>query len=361
MAREGHERLLERLRQVGPARVPLDDILACFHVVHPELRNEPDAPRLLLQYLKTLDAEARVRTPQGKRHWTPSPGTQLPRWVVLPRSSETPARSLDAASYSWVPKLAFAASLRRRSEIETARAINDYLIARPSNAIGVPTRERSLEVFGDEKRLDTLADAAGNLFAGRLHLSDLDCYAVAAPIPHQTFPKARGSAVLVVENHHTYWSLVRANEQHLRYAAVCYGGGNRWTRASAAGEGGSDSDLDRILRECASEKLCYFGDVDPAGLEIPYRVNRMRCEAELPEVIPERTLYAWLIRHGRRVDARETPARDRLTQLRALAVEWLGMDLGTGAADLIEHDQRLPQEGLSYPHICEWRQEWAGG
>ena len=78
-----------------------------------------------------------------------------------------------------VPALAFAADERNLARRTTLEAINTFLIAKRREKLHpVPTRERSLHIFGDEKRLDNLRKTKTTLFEGRISLSDLSCYAV---------------------------------------------------------------------------------------------------------------------------------------------------------------------------------------
>ena len=75
----------------------------------------------------------------------------------------------------------------RRADLQ---AVNAYLLSvRGREPVPAPTRERSLQIFGDEKRLDDLRKGDLALFEGRVTLADLHCYTVAPPLPHETPPK----------------------------------------------------------------------------------------------------------------------------------------------------------------------------
>ena len=59
--------------------------------------------------------------------------------------------------------------------------LNSFLSERREDRVDVPIKERSLEIFGDEKRLDALRNTV--LFDdGRLTLEHLRCFAVAEPM-----------------------------------------------------------------------------------------------------------------------------------------------------------------------------------
>ena len=62
----------------------------------------------------------------------------------------------------------------RRADLQ---AINAFLLSvRDRELTSAPTRERSLQIFGDEKRLDHLRKGKLALFEERISLEDLRCY-----------------------------------------------------------------------------------------------------------------------------------------------------------------------------------------
>jgi len=52
--------------------------------------------------------------------------------------------------------MGFAATERSRLRLEAACCINEWLKTDPDLSLNVPIKERSLEIFRDEKRLDRL-------------------------------------------------------------------------------------------------------------------------------------------------------------------------------------------------------------
>lgn len=90
--------------------------------------------------------------------------------------------------------------------------VNDFLLRRRGERALVPAKERSLEIFGDEKRLDQMCKAG--MLMGKLPLSALGCFQVAAPLPYR-LADARGKPALVVENKDIRpgdWLVVAAHE-----------------------------------------------------------------------------------------------------------------------------------------------------
>src|SRR5439155_25487709 len=115
---------------------------------------------------------------------------------------------------------------------------------------------RALEIFGDEKFLDQrVRDNA--LFGGRLPLSTLGTFCVPLPLPART-AEAPGRPLLVVENHHSYWSFGQWNVTARRYAAVVYGSGRAFASSGRA--------LRQVVEQTQASHAEYFGDIDPVGV-----------------------------------------------------------------------------------------------
>lgn len=93
----------------------------------------------------------------------------------------------------------------------------------------VPIKERSLQLFGEEKRLDALLGSA--LFReGRLdERRDLRCEMIGVPLAWKRGPvEAAAQPILVIENAATWNSYCRWNTQHGQFSAIIYGEGNRF-------------------------------------------------------------------------------------------------------------------------------------
>src|SRR5260370_9171997 len=87
--------------------------------------------------------------------------------------------------------------------MHTVEQVNQWLHDSRDHLV-VPSRERSLEIFGDEKALDRLIGTA--LFApGRLSLELLRCRRVVPRLHCE--PVGKGRVLLVVENSDTFNSL----------------------------------------------------------------------------------------------------------------------------------------------------------
>lgn len=216
------------------------------------------------------------------------------------------------------------------TQVEILTAINRWLRDTDGDEeqrTVIPMRERSLEIFGDEKRLDALM--ATTLFEpGRLTLATL--FAERVPPPLACERVGDGDIVLVIENSDTY-ETVRAllAENCGRVGYVAFGGGHAF-EASVA----------RIRRLSGVRDIAYYGDLDDDGLIIPQRANVSAVSLGLPPVRPAAGLYQLLLRQVVRGRApKQVPPL--VAERRA---SWLPATIRRAAADLLVAGDRLAQE-----------------
>lgn len=331
-----------RLASSPRKRIELAQIKQVYFELLPEVRNHPERGALLLHALQDLSAAGTLALP-AQASWEKVGNPPLPLWVTLIREREEVSRE-DFSKVPWVPELGFWTELKP-AQLVTAKSINEFLLRRRGSLMLVPIKERSLEIFGDEKRLDALR-VGSTLFSGRLTLSTLGAFVVPLPLPYR-MAAAPGKPVLVVENHNSYWSFGEWNQRAQRYSAVVYGAGEAFRSTGAA--------LGQVLREVDGAGALYLGDLDPKGIGIPLDFNRSAGPDE-PRVLPAVDWYAWLLEHGHR---REKPeCQNALCQT---AIDWLGAELGSALSEAWLAGQWLPQEALgleqllsSLPH-CDSR------
>lgn len=308
-------------------RVPLDELKKAFFEAHPELITRPERFALLLEALQSLAAENRIQFP-AKGSWEKVGNPPLPNWVQIVRQ-ERQKQQNDYASMTWVPELGFWTELTPPA-LDAAAAINKFLLNRRTTLELVPIKERSLEIFGDEKKLDELR-SGNTLFGGRLTLADIGAFQVPLPLPYRQ-ACAPGCPVLVVENHNSFWSFGEWNKQAKRYSAVVYGSGHAFRSSGAA--------LKQVLQEVNGIGAEYLGDLDPSGVRIPLEFNRARGESGVA-VKPAIEFYRWLVEHGRRREKKNGPEFANVS-----AHHWLGFELGNQVADIWNKGQWIPQESL---------------
>jgi hypothetical protein len=323
------ERLAQLLRKSRTKRIALDALRRYYRDAHPELHADPESDRMLLESVRAL-ASAGVVVLPATGSWERFGNPRMPKWisVVAPlRAART-----DWAAVPWVPELGFWVELQPR-QLEAARAINEFLLRRRGTLVPIPLNERSAEIFGDEKRLAAIA-AGDALFGGRLALEAIGAFHVATPLPYR-LAQAPGRPVLIIENHHSYWSFGEWNSGEKCYAAIVYGSGDEFGKSGAA--------IDQVLRETKGSGAEYFGDLDARGLAIPADFTARRKALGMPGVRPAERFYAWLFANGK-----TQAVEGQVKRLSQSTVEWLPSALRAQARTLVEGRSRIAQECLSY-------------
>ena len=308
-------------------RVPLEDVKRAFFEAHPELVSNPERHALLLNAVRAMEAENLVQLP-AKGRWEKIGNPPLPNWIQLVRE-DLPRERGDYASVPWVPELGFWTELKPAA-LDVAVAINEFLLKRRTSLRLVPIKERSLEIFGDEKRLDAMR-LGNTIFGGRLTLAAIGAFQVPLPLPYRQ-ASAPGRPVLVVENHNSFWSFGEWNQTARMYSAVVYGSGNEFRSSGAA--------LGQVLQEVSGVGAEYLGDLDPTGVRIPLEYNRALQNDGIP-VVPATQFYRWLLANGRRRNR-----TDGQECFGTIANEWLGGELGEIVTAMWTAGQWIPQEAL---------------
>jgi hypothetical protein len=330
-----------RLTLLGPKKLTMARVKFVFADTYPELADRPDRIEALHTQLCSLESAGLVRfpSPKNRRAWLGESSPKLPRWIVLNTKIGAVER-IDASQVSWLPELGFCADLKVASLIELAVTVNNFLINNRRTLLPVPVRERSLQIFGDEKRLDSLVQNGG-LFGGKLPLSAIGAFEVEPPLAHE-LSGVNSKPVLVIENHHTFWSFCRWNARDRQYSAIIYGGGNAFVRAGKP--------ADELMKRLNTDQMEYFGDLDLAGIEIPWRFNQMAQQQGLAiTAAPAIGLYEWLLAHGVRRDA--VPI-DKPASLSLL--DWLSAALANGVRELFLSGKWIPQESLGTESLARY-------
>lgn len=319
------------VRAFRRARVPLEDLRQAALAADLSFIGSPDARERLLTAIRELEAAGAITLPRGANGWEALPYPALPRWVSRPAAAKS-ARVLEPtvawhADLSWVP--AFLATDRpSTAERSLLRAVNAFLGTGGSNVVA-PLRERSLQLTGDEKMLDTVS--RGRLFApGRLSLELLSAVRVSPPLIRQEV--GTGPVLLLVENYTTYHSLTATLPADGEAGTIIYSAGNA---------------LGAVLTAIADqeerpEALAYFGDLDVRGLEIATAGARLTAELGLPPLNPAERLYRLLLDHGHPAPADTYPGPAKAQA----AVTWLPAALRPLVLDVLVAGNRLAQEAV---------------
>lgn len=263
-----------------------------------------------------------------RTRWDTTAEPPLPAYVTRPAAPE--ASSTDARAVVWHAELGWAAELDAAGKLtDTERrfltSVNAWLPRRPDTI--VPQRERSLDICGDEKVLDTWVFTP--LFApGRLTYERLRCKPCWLPVHQEILGPG---AWLVIENWTTYRTLADAGRRHGWEGRLIWGAGNQVGAhlASLAATG-----------SVPTNGLRYFGDVDTAGFRIA-RMAAGRAETlRLGELRPAVELYRVCHTAG---TIRSTANR-AAEELQRWTRDWLGGTLGRVAGEIIADGGRIVQE-----------------
>lgn len=322
--------LARTVADAARVRVPVETLRQAALAADLSLHGSPDARRRLLAAITEIADAGHVTLPAaGGTGWEPVPRPALPRWVSRPTAAKASAPAAASVSWhaalSWVPAF-LTAERPSAGERALLRAINTFLGAGGSTIV-VPLRERSVQLTGDEKALDTLS--RGRLFApGRLTLQLLAARRTSPPLARHEV--GTGPVTLLVENWSTYESLAAVLPADGDVGIVVYSAGNS---------------VGAVLTALADEPpaaLAYFGDLDVRGLEMPAAADGLTAELGLPRLVPAATLYRLLLNHGRRATAETVPDAARVRR----AVDWLPSALRPAVRQVLDLGDRMAQEAV---------------
>jgi hypothetical protein len=262
----------------------------------------------------------------------------LPRFVDLPRSD--PPAPPPGPTIAWHHRLSWVATAGRSlspAQLEVCGRVNRFLQAGGEDRPVVPVRERSLELFDDEKRLDAVLDGALFRIPGRLTLELLRCQPTVAPLAYERV--GPGPGALVAENTAAFHSLVRI---------ILEQGGVGPVGLVVFGEGRHFDASAPYLGQLAPPPapVWYFGDLDAKGLATPQLANQRLAAAGLPPVRPAAVLYRLLLTHGNPGLVDHPPAAAGLADL----VAWLPVGLRGPAVEVLTA-HRLAQEAVGYERL----------
>jgi hypothetical protein len=312
----------------GNRRLTAADVTSAFARTFPATAGSTRGRSILAVLLVELDTAGVLRLPKSPTQWDRG-SPLLPQWVRIPPTIEAQPRT-KPTGIAWRPELAWAATARlTTTQTEDLRKINRWLRDNDTDAADIemiPMRERSVEIFDDEKHLDRLHTSA--LFApNRLSLAMLRAVRIPPPLAIRRI--GDGPVLLVVENSDTFATLAALlAERPGRVGHIAFGGGRAF-EASVLG----------IDETSGIEEIRYFGDLDADGLSIPAHAEVTALTAGLPPVQPAPELYRLLLEQHSQPTPRAVPE----WSAEALCA-WLPEDLRSRAATLLTGGRRIAQE-----------------
>jgi len=321
-------------------KVTLLELWRILDEVDPATRMAGSRRQLLIDTLNEL-AKAQLLDLPASASWDRSETPHLPRFIRLPATPD--GTSATADQVVWHPALAWVPDARVPA---THRAnlikINRWLHTNRSQLV-VPSRERSIEIFGSEKTLDRLLRTS--VFGpDRLTLDLLRTQRAAPLFTHHVV--GSGTTLLIAENSDTFYSLGRVLEVNPGPVGIVGWG-------SGGGFEASVLSLPRLPAEV--QRVLYFGDLDLRGLQIPASADRTARAEGLPPVEPATSLYEALLDAG---------APQKGSHVGPVAAEnaaaWLPDHLRRRAVELLTGGFRIAQEHIGTRHLTE-DQRWRHG
>lgn len=296
----------------------------------PHLRGRPERRRELGSVIQELSAAGRLR-PSVREDRSQMPA--LPMFVDVVRAPN--GNGASPRTHGWRPELAGVTALAPAAtpaELRILRKVNRWLADRGQEAPVCGSRERSLEVFGDEKLLDERL-RYGRLFAtGIFTYEVLRARRIAPGLVHEIVGAV--PIALVIENADTFRSIadVLAARPDPEAGLLAWGAGASFEQSCEAL---------RTMQVAGTpiERVYYFGDIDPSGLRIPARAAQLIQPLAL---LPAAPLYALLLDRNQR-----GPGRERLGEGADDHLRWLGEPLASRARAVMEAGDRLAQEALT--------------
>jgi len=241
--------------------------------------------------------------------------------------------------FEWEPSMSFVRDARLNVSFAELVRLNDFIKYGGAALDLVPIKERSLQIFGDEKRLDSIVASA--LFRlGRLdEKRNLRCEFIGVPLAWKRGPSdAASQPVIVIENAATWHSFCRWNAGQKGFSAVVYGDGNRFAEGIRY--------LSDLFEEIGGQRrVFYFGDLDPQGLVIPQEACSRARSLGLPHVEP----HLWSYRHLLKLGEGLGQAWEGDPPSQTLC-DWLG-ECAEQARKLFSAGHRLAQEHVGWEFL----------
>jgi len=308
-------------------RVTQELLWEAIRITFPKQGTSENWRQKLKFMLDIFAAEGTISLPVGKNSYDKG-NPPLPQWILRNDVKKPERERLD--HHLWAPELAFLSESPLEADTDWLK-VDAWLKAGGRHANFIPQKERSLNIFGDEKRLDIFLRKTP-FRSGLLSRDTLRCYYVPEPIccTHGP-PDSKDKLGLVVENATTFSSLCEFNRSAGRYAFIAYGGGNSFLSTV---EG-----LMMTLNEYGHRKVLYFGDLDWDGLQIMLGArNKLRLEGF--ELEADEWLYRLLVEKGRGKEFKAARHREIPSEMRRI----IPLDLVDEIVTLIAAGLRLPQE-----------------
>lgn len=235
--------------------------------------------------------------------------------------------------------------LNRKDQIRYLIKLNQYLFNQDESDCCsvlkplIPVKERSLEIFGDEKYIK------GEILFGCLKLNEIGCKIVTPELLLNDTHGESNKPILILENYSSYWSFNKINSDKKihQYSVICYGEGKFFHK--------QHFQIEQKITDIDNKEIFYLGDIDPDGILVPTKINEERHSEGLEIFKPGLHYYRLMLKYGVEQDnGAKKISLDRKKEAIAATQQWFAEDpnLADGIVDVINRDQRIPQECIGF-------------
>ncbi len=305
-----------------------------------------------IRYIKNGIERKLVVDENGREH-----SMEVPSKIEVLKGEKGPG-SARVFSFELHPGFEFASDLKGSNQKKIERIIQ-YLIENPQPKPLIPLKERSVDVFGDEKELDRLINGS-SIVKSNLILERLGCFKVTPPLIHScqevetagiagTNISGSSQKILILENFSSYWSFESWNKTSHYFYQIVYGAGFLFQQAHEF--------LEKITAELSDPEFYYLGDLDYSGIIIPNQTNEVRKEWGLPAIKPLLGVYSWLINNGIQAEGVRTTKKE-MNKCKLFLNDWFDadIDLALKLFCLIQSGKRIAQENFGYRQLCNLKE-----
>lgn len=348
-----YDALATHATSTGRTRISLVSLMSIQAQIEQHAATRSGARTRLRTALDTLASAGRLEPPQGKKLWDQSAHPALPAWITVITDPAPASASVDLDTVFWAPVISrwlreWAQTSRPGPGIRAGlQQINTWLLEHLADPPPVIAREeRSLDIFGDEKKLARIE--ASSIFA--IHRLSPHHLAYERPIPPLRAARlANRGDLLLIENQSTFDSAWRAlRHDPGPFAAVVFSNG--WEAAFAEP---TLHITEHLQLENPPTTIWYAGDLDLDGLDIPQTLAANLQAHDHPVPRPLTSAYEAML-----AAAEESPAAGPIERgVAEQAAIWLPAHLRRSAGDLLAGGQRIAQEVLdrTWWSSTDWR------
>lgn len=337
------EKFLRRLRAANRRRVELAFVWDAYRTVYGVDVSGIDAREELWKVLEQLRDSGAMTLPSDRgRGWDRNSSVVLPLWITL-AESEKPVNHREWQTFPWHPALAWVVELGSLTADQEAflkrlqeELVNGGLRER------APFKYRSLQLTGNEKRLDSLLNT--QLFGPeRLSLELLNCDGLGLPLTYERVGSE--PRMIIFENAGSFLVARRvlAEASHAPYGLIAYGGGTQVLRC-----------VDYLREIAGLVGVDYVGDLDAKGIDIGVGfADRVASSSAVP-VGPATVVHMAMIDAAGelgRPGGWPTVSGHRTAALR----RWIADQCASDVERIVSSGCRIPEEVL---HDGHYRQLW---